>query len=216
MSTPIQISLIENDAGVRRELGALLNAAPGFQCRQTYADAEAALADLPRCPPDLVLLDVNLPGLSGIECVRRLKEVCPMLPVVMLTVHDDRDNFLAALAAGADGYLRKRSPRARLLEALHEVSAGGVPVSGRLARWTVECFHEARRPPPAGGTASAWPALTPGEEALLARLALGESAAEIGAALGLSHDRVRGQFVCIHEKLRLLLRGGPAGGLPSL
>jgi DNA-binding NarL/FixJ family response regulator len=212
VSTPIQISLIEDDAGVRRELEALLNAAPGFRCRQTYADAESALADLPCCPPDLVLLDVHLPGLSGIECVRRLKEVRPALPVIILTVHDDRDKFLAAVAAGADGYLLKRSPRAELLAALREVRAGGVSMNGRIARWTADCFHGTAQGPGVGGAAPGLPTLTTDEEELVVRLAQGHSSAEIVAALGLGDDRVRGQLVRIHEKLRLLLRLRLTGG----
>ncbi len=212
MSQLIQVSLVEDDAGVRGELQALLNAATGFHCLAAYPDAETALAWLPGHPPDLVLVDVNLPGLSGIECVHQLKEVCPTLPMVMLTIHDDRENFLAAVAAGANAYLLKRSPRVKLLEALREVWVGGVPVNARAARWIVECFQEAGQAPHAGGAVLARPTLMPDEEELLARFAQGHTVREIVAMLGLSDDRVRGQLLCIHEKLRHLLRLGLAGG----
>lgn len=205
MSAPIQVSLIEDDAGVRRELEALLNAAPGFQCRETYRDAEAALAELPRCPPDLVLVDVHLPGLSGLECVRRLKELCPALPVVMLTVHDERSMLLGSLAAGASASLVKSSPRAKFLEALHEIAAGGVPLTRSMARWISECFPSAPSPSESDTLPTASPTLTSGEAEQLARLAQGYSAPEIAAALGLSDDALRAHSVRICKKLRVLL-----------
>jgi DNA-binding NarL/FixJ family response regulator len=214
MNSPIQVSLVEDDAGVRRELEALLNAAPGFHCLATYPDAETALNELPQRPPELVLMDLNLPGLSGIDCVSQLQQLLPALPVVVLTVQEDRDTCFASLAAGASAYLLKRSPRARLLEALREIRAGGAPINGRIARWVCDGFHRAGQRPPPGRDAPGLPTLTPNEEALLVRFAQGHSGPEIVAALGLSDDLTRALIVRIYEKLRVRLRAGAAGGFP--
>ena len=135
-------------AGLRREFEKLINAAAGFRCVATYPNAEVALAELPQHAPDLVLMDINLPGMSGIECVRMLRETLPKLPVVMLTVYEDSDALFKSLMAGANGYLLKRTPRAKLLEALREIHAGGAPMSRSIARKVVDFFHQVSRLPP--------------------------------------------------------------------
>jgi DNA-binding NarL/FixJ family response regulator len=205
MSVPLQISLVEDDAGVRRELEALLNGTPSFRCLSAYPDAETALADLPQHTPDLLLMDINLPGMSGLDCVRQLKRLRPGLPIVMLTVHEDRGTFLQSLAAGASAYLLKRSSRAKLLDALREISAGGMPLTRSMARWICECFQSAPPSLAADSRAADSPTLTTDEAELLARLAQGYSAPEIAAALLLSDDTVRAHSVRICAKLRVLL-----------
>ena len=197
----IQTSIVEDDAGVRRELEALINAAAGFSCPQTYPDAETALGDIPRRRPDLVLMDLNLPGMSGIECARRLKQLRPALPIVMLTVCEDSDSLCQSLVAGANGYLLKRSPRPRLIEALKEICAGGAPMSRSMARKALGFFRRMSQLP-----AAELQALTPREEEILSGLAAGHSRDEIAVALGLGSEMMRAQTARIFEKFRALLR----------
>src|SRR5262245_1465889 len=136
-----RVSIVEDDPGVRAGLVRLFNEAPSFQCISNYENAEAALAGLPADKPDVILMDLHLPRMSGIECGRRLKEREPSAVVVMLTVYEDTDQVFQALQAGATGYLLKRTPPARLLEAVAEVMEGGAPITTHIARKVVEAFH---------------------------------------------------------------------------
>jgi DNA-binding NarL/FixJ family response regulator len=199
----INVSIVEDEAGLRREMEALINSAPGFHCLKTYPHAEAALADIPPRAPDLVLMDINLPGMSGIECVRRLKETRPTLPIVMLTVYEDSDALFKSLMAGANGYLVKRTPRPKLLEALREICAGGAPMSRSIARKVVEFFHQASQLPPAVGQPAELQRLTPREQEILASLAKGHSYKEIATDLGISGDTTRKHMAHIYEKLHV-------------
>jgi DNA-binding NarL/FixJ family response regulator len=208
MSVTIRTSIVEDDAGVRRELESLINAAPGFCCLKTYPDAETALDDLPRHLPELVLMDINLPGMSGIDCVRRLKALRPTLPIVMLTVHDDSDTLFQSLMAGANGYLIKSHPRPKLTEALRDICAGGAPMSRNIARKVVEFFHHVSQLPPPAGEAAEVQRLTPREQEILASLAKGHSYKEIAADLGISGDTTRKHMGRIYEKLHVHSRTG--------
>src|SRR5262245_7258274 len=136
-----RVTIVEDDPGVRAGLVRLFNESPRFECISNYESAEAALAGLPGDKPDVILMDINLPRMSGIECVRRLKEREPAALVVMLTVYEDTEQVFQALQAGATGYLLKRTPPARLLEAVTEVMAGGAPITTHIARKVVEAFH---------------------------------------------------------------------------
>ena len=199
----IHVSIVEDEAGLRRELETLINSAAGFRCLKTYPHAEAALADLPQQPPDLLLLDINLPGMSGIECVRRLKQDRPALPIVMLTVYEDSDALFKSLMAGANGYLVKRTPRPKLLEALREICAGGAPMSRSIARKVVDFFHQASQLPAAPGQPPELQTLTPREQEILACLAKGHSSKEIAAAFGITGDTTRKHLCRIYEKLHV-------------
>jgi DNA-binding NarL/FixJ family response regulator len=203
MNAAIQTSIVEDDAAVRRELESLINAVPGFCCLKTYPDAEAALDDLPQHLPDLVLMDINLPGMSGIDCVRRLKALRPTLPILMLTIHDDSDAMFQSLMAGANGYLIKSHSRPKLTEALRDVFAGGAPMSRSIARKVVEFFHHLSQLPPPEGKAAEVQRLTPREQEILASLAKGHSYKEIATDLGISGDTTRKHMGRIYEKLHV-------------
>ncbi|MBI4325135.1 MAG: response regulator transcription factor [Chloroflexi bacterium] len=203
MSSAINVSIVEDEAGVRRELEALINSARGFRCLKTYPNAETALQDIPQHAPDLVLMDINLPGMSGVECVRRLKVARPELPIVMLTVYEDSDALFKSLMAGANGYLVKRTPRPKLLEALREICAGGAPMSRSIARKVVEFFHKVSQLAPAVVQAPELQSLTPREKEILASLAKGHSYKEIATDLGISGDTTRKHMARIYEKLQV-------------
>src|SRR3954462_9814226 len=124
----IKVSLGEDDPGVRSNLAKMINGTPGFQCLAAYPDGMAALKAIPTNRPDVVLMDINLPGMLGTECVRQLKSAAPDVPVLMLTVYDDSEQIFKSLMAGATGYLLKRTPKDKLLEAIREVTSGGAPM----------------------------------------------------------------------------------------
>ena len=202
MPEPIRVSIVEDDAGLRRELEDLVNQAAGFRCHRVYPDAEAALAGLPDDAPELVLMDINLPGISGIECVRRLKARLPALPVVMLTVYEDSEALFQALMAGANGYLTKRMPRTKIVEAMRESCAGGAPMSRSIARKVVEFFHQVQSLP-LPKKPGELERLTPREQEILASLAKGHSYKEIATDCGISGDTVRKHMGRIYEKLHV-------------
>ena len=126
---PIKVAIVEDDEGIRSSLGALIRRAPALRLAGDYPDAESAIREIPRRPPDVVLMDINLPGLNGVECVRQLKSSLPAVQFLMLTVYEDGDSLFNSLKAGASGYLLKRTASARLLEAIADVYAGGSPVT---------------------------------------------------------------------------------------
>ena len=203
MALTTTISIVEDDEGLRRELEALVNGAAGFRHLRSYPDAEAALAGLPAELPDLVLMDINLPGMSGIDCVRLLKAKHPALPIVMLTVYEDSDALFQSLMAGASGYLVKRTQRTKLVEALREICAGGAPMSRSVARKVVEFFHQISSLPLPPKQDSELQHLTPREQEILASLAKGHSYKEIATDCGISGDTVRKHVARIYEKLHV-------------
>src|SRR5258706_3085792 len=147
---PITVSIVEDQEPLRTTLARMLNRAEGFQCVSHYGSAEEALKDLPKVKPEVVLMDINLPGMNGVECVRQLKQALPKVQVMMLTVYEDTENIFNALAAGASGYMLKRTPRAELLDAIREVHRGGSPMTTHIARKVVQSFPKpAAAPPPA-------------------------------------------------------------------
>ncbi len=199
----IKVSIVEDEPELRREFEKLINAAAGFRCVATYPNAEVALAQLPQHAPDLVLMDINLPGMSGIECVRMLRETLPKLPVVMLTVYEDSDALFKSLMAGANGYLLKRTPRAKLLESLREIHEGGAPMSRSIARKVVDFFHQVSRLPPTVVKSPELESLTQREQEILASLAKGKSYKEIAVECGISGDTTRKHMARIYEKLHV-------------
>ena len=199
----IQVALVEDDPGVRANLAAMLNSTPGFQCQAAYPDGIAALKSIPASRPDVVLMDINLPGMLGTECVRQLKSVAPGLPVLMLTVYDDSEQIFKSLMAGATGYLLKRTPKDKLLEAIREVNSGGAPMSRQIARRVVQFFQQIEQMPTAAQRAPEINALTDREEQVLALLAKGHAYKEIADLLNISFETVRTHIRSIYEKLHV-------------
>jgi DNA-binding NarL/FixJ family response regulator len=199
----IQVALVEDDPGVRANLEKMIDSTPGFRCQASFPDARTALQEIPRLPPDVVLMDINLPGMPGTECVSRLKRLVPQLPVLMLTVYDDSEQVFRALMAGASGYLLKRTPKDRLLEAIREITCGGAPMSRQVARQVVQFFHELKHLPEAPQPAPEVESLTGREEEVLRHLARGHAYKEIADLMGISFETVRTHVRTIYEKLRV-------------
>src|SRR5882672_628290 len=193
----IKIAIVDDDEGIRSGLAALIRRAPAFKLAGDYADAESALKEIPRRPPDVVLMDINLPGIKGVECVRQLKASVPAVQFLMLTVYEDSDSLFNSLEAGASGYLLKRTASSRLLDAIRDVHAGGSPMTPQLARRVVQFFS---RP---DETASPVSKLTPGEKEFLEQLANGYAYKEIADRMKISIDTVRSYVRTVYEKLHV-------------
>jgi DNA-binding NarL/FixJ family response regulator len=194
------VSIVEDDAPVRKILAGWIAGADGFECRSEHRTGEIALTQLPQKNPDIVLMDINLPGMSGIECVRRLKPLLPKTQFLMLTVYEDADHIFDALKAGATGYLLKQTPHDELVAALRNVSAGGSPMTGSIARKVVQSFQ---RPAPPREAAEN---LSPREREVLHLLASGYLYKEIAEALNISVPTVNTHIRHIYEKLHVRSR----------
>jgi DNA-binding NarL/FixJ family response regulator len=199
----IEVTLVEDNPEVRANLAAMINGAAGFHCLDTFPDATSALKGIPGNRPDVVLMDINLPGMPGTECVRLLKKLLPGLPVLMLTVYDDREQVFKSLMAGASGYLLKRTPKDKLLDAIREINSGGAPMSRQVARRVVQFFHELNHLPAGSQPAPEVGALTEREEEVLASLAKGHSYKEIADLLSISFETVRTHVRSVYEKLHV-------------
>lgn len=191
------VSIIEDDAPARKILVGWVDRAKGFRCSSEHPTAESALEQLPKESPDIVLADINLPGISGIECVRKLKPEMPKTQFVMLTVYEDTDHIFDALAAGASGYLLKRTTRAALVAALADVHAGGSPMSSHVARKVVQVFQR-----PQTSTAET-DNLTQREREVLELAAQGYAFKEVADSLGISITTVGTHIRRIYEKLHV-------------
>jgi len=196
----IAVSIIEDDAPARGILADWIRRAPGFRCAGAHGSGESALATLPNEKPTVVLMDINLPGMTGIECVRRIKPLLPDTQFVMLTVYEDAEHIYNALAAGASGYLLKRTPRAELLAALKDVHAGGSPMTSHIARKVVQSFQRA------GSQISEGEDLSPREREVLELLARGYLYKEIAESLQISVPTVNTYIRRIYEKLHVRSR----------
>ena len=194
---PIKVAIVDDDEGIRTSLATLIRRAPALRLVGDYADAEAALKEIPHRPPDVVLMDINLPGVNGVECVRQLKGSLPAIQFLMLTVYEDSDSLFNSLKAGASGYLLKRTASARLLDAIRDVHGGGAPMTPQLARRVVQYFSK-----PADGEASV-ARLTPGEKEFLDQLAKGYAYKEIADRMTISIDTVRSYVRTVYEKLHV-------------
>lgn len=199
---PINVSIVEDNEQLRATLARMLDRANGFACLSQYPSAEAALAALPADRPDVVLMDINLPGMNGVECVRKLKEILPETQIIMLTAYEDTENIFNSLAAGAAGYLLKRSKSAEILEAIRDVRAGGSPMSTHIARKVVQSF-QAR---PAAAPVEQTEELSPREQEVLDLLSQGFMYKEISDKLGISFETVRTYIRRIYEKLHVRSR----------
>jgi DNA-binding NarL/FixJ family response regulator len=197
----ITVSIVEDDSAIREGWAGVINRTPDFRCIAEYGTAEQAMEGIPANPPDVVLMDINLPGLSGIDCVGALRPRLPEVDFIMLTMFDDRDRIFDALRAGAVGYLLKRTTPTALIQAIQQVKAGGSPMSAEVARQITQFFREARP-----YTKSANPDLeTLGdrEGQILKMLAAGQHYKEIAAQLDISIDTVRTHIRRIYRKLQV-------------
>jgi len=196
----ISVSIVEDNNQLRATLARILNRADGFRCLSHYANAEDALKDLPRVRPDVVLMDINLPGMNGVQCVRQLKVLLPQIQVMMLTVYEDTENIFNALAAGASGYMLKRTSRKELLDAIQDVQRGGSPMTMHIARKVVQSFQHT------AATAQPTENLSEREQQVLDLLSQGLMYKEIAEKLGISYETVHTYIRRIYEKLQVRTR----------
>jgi len=191
--------VVEDDTSVRDILTTWLRQAKGFDCIGIFPDVESALPQIAHRKPDVVLIDINLPGLSGIDCVRQLKPRTPGTQFVMLTIYEDSNHIFDALSAGATGYLIKTTSREALVAALREVHAGGSPMSSNIARKVVQSLQQPKAPSPSKATEE----LSKRENEVLALLAQGYLYKEIADTLGIGHETVNTYIRRIYEKLHV-------------
>ena len=200
---PISISIVEDNDKLRGTLAKVIGRTEGFRFVSDYASAEDALAQLPAAKPDVVLMDINLPGINGVECVRKLKPLLPKTQVMMLTVYEDTENIFNALAAGANGYMLKRTPTKELIEAIREMQRGGSPMTTHIARLVVQSFQKPAAPASSGGDLAE---LSEREQQVLDLLAQGLIYKEIAEKLNIGYETVHTYIRRIYEKLQVRTR----------
>jgi DNA-binding NarL/FixJ family response regulator len=193
---PIRVALVEDQDVTREGLSLLIGGSPGFEIVGQYGSMEHAIEQIRGNPPDVLLADIGLPGMSGIEGVRRIHEWLPELPILMLTVHEDSDSVFSAVCAGACGYLLKETPPARLLESIRELYAGGAPMSPGIARKVVLMFQKVA--PPKEDMQ-----LSLRQLEILRMLAEGHSYKFCAATLDIGMDTVRSHVRKIYERLHV-------------
>ncbi len=194
---PKRVAIVEDDGGLRTQLEGILASSSGVCCVGAYASAEKALQELRRVRPDVILMDIKLPGMSGIECVARLRDDLPATHVIMLTVYEDSERIFQALQAGADGYLVKSSPTEVLLTAIDDVHRGGAPMSSNIARKVVRQFRQFE--PSTDETET----LAPREREVLDLLSSGYVYKEIADQMGIGAETVRTYVKSICKKLHV-------------
>jgi DNA-binding NarL/FixJ family response regulator len=193
----LRVAVVEDDDDIRAHLVVLISRAAGFNLAGRYGSAEEALAGIPHHPPDVVLMDIQLPGLSGIECVRALKQRLPNVQFLMLTIYEDSEQIFQSLQAGASGYLLKRTASAQLLEGIRDVYAGGSPMNSHIARKVVQFFNQRQRATPE------LESLSVREQEVLELLSRGQLYKEIAAQLGVTLDTVRKHLQSTYQKLHV-------------
>jgi DNA-binding NarL/FixJ family response regulator len=198
MSKTIKVAIVEDDEYIRNSLSELVSGAANLDLAGAYEDGPAALAGIRASKPDVVMMDIQLPGVNGVECVRELKAALPQINFLMLTAYEDSDKLFESLKAGANGYLLKRTSSTRLLQAIHELHAGGSPMTPQIARRVVGFFSASR-----GKSDTELDQLTPGQKKFLDELSQGYSYKEIADHLGISMDGVRSYIRKIYEKLHV-------------
>lgn len=197
----VGVVIIEDGAWMRENLARELNRAQGLRCINSYRTAEQALEGVQADQPDVVIVDINLPGMDGVQCVRHLKAVVPQAQCLMLTVYEESEKIFNSLLAGASGYLLKRNSTEELVEAIRQVREGGAPMSSSIARKIVAHFHQA------GAQKSDVGALSPREQQVLDLMAKGASSKEIATQLSLSVETIRMNVKHIYSKLHVHSRG---------
>jgi DNA-binding NarL/FixJ family response regulator len=199
-SKPINVTIVEDDKGTRETLLAVLGCAPTLRCLNAYPNGEEAVRGIPNAVPDVVLMDISLPGMNGIQCVTQLKGLLPKLQILMLTTYEDSKLIFDSLRAGASGYLLKNMPPAEVVQAVEQVSAGGSPMSMHIARKVVDYFQQIRSKP------SELDVLSKREHEILALLAKGYLYKEIADQLGITPGTVRVHLHTVYEKLHVSSR----------
>ena len=192
-----RVVIVEDDKGLREQLMLVLKSAADVTCVAAYGSAEEALKSVPEVQPDVVFMDINLPGMSGIECVARLKETMPEVQFIIVTVYEDSERIFRALRSGASGYLVKSGPPEKLLEAIHDVTRGGSPMSTHIARKVVEHFSMV------GPAAEGEEPLSPREREVLELLAGGYIYKEIADQLSIATETVRTYVKHICQKMHV-------------
>jgi len=197
----ISVSIVEDDLKVRESLARLIDSSNGYRCVSQHASGEDALREIPKVNPHVTLMDINLTGINGVECVRRLKPLLPRTQIIMLTVYQNTEHIFNALAAGATGYLLKQTKPAELMAAIKDVYEGGSPMNSHIARKIVQSFQK-----PAPARASEDQNLSPREAQVLDLLAKGFLYKEIAEAMGLTYATVHTHIRHIYEKLHVRSR----------
>jgi len=197
---PIKIAIVEDDVRVRGSLARLIDSTEGFSCVSQHPTAENALAELRVTEPEIVLMDINLPGMNGVECVRQLKELLPETQVMMLTVYENTNVIFSALAAGASGYLLKKSSPEQLVEAIRDLHGGGSPMSSHIARKVVASFQQVTNP------VHEYEKLSLREQEVLDCLANGYLYREIAERLKIGYTTVHTHIRHIYDKLHVRSR----------
>lgn len=193
----IKVSIVEDDRKISDGMAFLINSSETAQCISTHATAEDALRQIPDLQPNVVLMDIKLPQMSGIDCARKLKSLLPQMQILMLTMYEDSDLVFNSILAGASGYLVKRTPPAKILEAIEEIYSGASPMSGRIARKMVEHFRYMKRSAPELEN------LSKREQEVLELLAKGYRYKEIADKLAMGFDTVRSHLRSIYDKLHV-------------
>ena len=194
------VAVVEDNPRLRKQLLEILANIKDIECVGAFGTAEEALAAIPGVKPDVVLMDIKLPRMSGIQCVAQLKKILPALQVIMVTVYEDSESIFRALKAGASGYLVKSGPPEQLIEAIRDVFSGGAPMSSHIARKVVQHFHLL------GPAAEESNNLSPREQQVLALLASGDRYKEIGARLNIGLETVRTYVKSICQKMHVRSR----------
>jgi DNA-binding NarL/FixJ family response regulator len=193
----INVGIVEDDSSIRESVASLINIAEGFSCRLIFDSVESAIENITEPPPDVLLMDINLGGMSGIEGVKKLKPIFPQMNILMLTVFEENDKIFQSLCAGASGYLLKRTPHQKILEAISEVHQGGAPMTASVARKVLNLFTTVA--PPALPEVH----LTARETEILQHLVSGSSYKKISKDLFISFDTVNSHIKKIYEKLQV-------------
>jgi DNA-binding NarL/FixJ family response regulator len=196
----IKVSIVEDNDDIRDALRALIKGSLGFECNHVYPDAEAAIEDMPGREIDVVLMDINLPGMNGIDCMRSVKDKMPQTQFMMCTVYDDDEDIFSALESGATGYLLKRTSPAQILEAIRDLYNGGSPMSSEIARRVVASVQKRKK------LSEPVEALTTRENEILEYLAKGFLYKEIAEKLFISHETVKRHIHNIYDKLHVQSR----------
>jgi DNA-binding NarL/FixJ family response regulator len=197
----LRIGIVEDNRELRESLQEIVKSAPGLRCVCAYGNAEDAILNLPKHSPDLVLMDIHLPVRSGIECTRRLKDLCPQLQVLILTVYEDNESIFNALKAGASGYLLKRSSPAEILAAIADVNVGGAPMSSQIARQVIASFRA-----PAPTLEPEGEPLSEREKEVLGYLTKGYSGKEIADKMHVSFNTIKTHMRHVYQKLHVRSR----------
>jgi DNA-binding NarL/FixJ family response regulator len=198
--TAITVAIVEDDDGLRSSLSGMIERAPDCSCLGVYKSAEEALEAIPKLKPTVILMDINLPGMDGVQCVRRMVRLGSTAQILMLTVHEDTDYIFESLAAGASGYLLKPVRTAELLAAVKNVYAGGAPMTSSIARKVVQSFKQVRP------NNSKTDDLSPREQEILSYLAKGYSYKETAEQIGISYSTVHTHIEHIYHKLHVRSR----------